>query len=73
MQLTLGTMKNAADRCSMMLQDQAMMRDRNTQREMERLRQHLEDMTTEAGEAVRTMERLNRRLNQQEATGNGNR
>jgi hypothetical protein len=70
MQMTLGNMKNAADRCNVMMQDQAMMRDRDMERDMDRLRQHLQDMTGQAEEAVQTMERLTKRLHQQEqATG----
>lgn len=62
MQMTLGNMRNAAERCNNMLQDPAMMRERDMQQEMERLRLHLQDMTGQADEAVQSMERLNQRL-----------
>lgn len=68
MQMTLGNMKNAAERCNLMLQDRTMMRDRTMQRDMDQLRQHLQDMTGQMDEAVQTMERLTKRLYQQTPT-----
>jgi len=69
MQLTLGNMKNAADHCNIMLQDRDMMQERQMQRDMDQLRQHLQGMTGQAEEVVQTMERLTQRLHQQEKTG----
>lgn len=70
--MTLGNMKNAAERCNLMQQDQQMMRNKEMKQDMDRLRQHLNDMTTQADEAVQTMERLTKRLNQQESSGTSN-
>jgi len=60
--MTLGNMKNAAERCELMLRDREMMRDREMNQEMERMRRHLSDMTDEMEEAIRTMERMAERL-----------
>lgn len=71
-QMALGNMKNAAERCNLMLQDRQMMRDPSMMQDMEQLRRHLHDMTGQAEEAVQTMERLTKRLHQQQPTGGNN-
>lgn len=60
--MTLGNMKNAADRCELMLQDREMMRDREMQQEMEQMQVHLSEMTEKMDEAVQTLERMGERL-----------
>jgi hypothetical protein len=60
--LTIGNLKNAAERCNLMLQDPAMAQDRVMQRDMEQLRLRLNDMTGQAEEAVKAMERIRDRL-----------
>ena len=66
--LTIGTMKNAAERCNLMLQDQEMLQDREMRQEMERLRLHLNDMTGKAEEALTAMDQIRLRLQEQEKT-----
>jgi len=68
--MMLGNMKNAAERCNMMLQDQQMMQDREMRRETERLQKHLQDMTKQMDDAVMTMERMTKRLRNMESAGN---
>lgn len=60
--LTIGNLKNAAERCNLMLQDRTMAQDRVMQRDMEQLRLKLNDMTGQAEEAVKAMERIRDRL-----------
>jgi hypothetical protein len=62
MGMTLGNMKNAAERCDLMLQDREMMRDRDMQQEMQRMQRHLSDMTEQMDDAIQTMERMAERL-----------
>ena len=62
MGMTLGNMKNAAERCDLMLKDREMMRDRDMQQEMQRMQRHLSDMTEQMDEAIQTMERMAERL-----------
>jgi hypothetical protein len=66
--LTIGNLKNAAERCTLMLQDREMAQDRVMQGEMEQLRQRLNDMTGQAEEAVKAMERIRDRLREKENT-----
>jgi len=66
--MTLGNMKNAAERCDLMLRDREMMRDRDMQQDMDRMRNHLTDMTNEMEEALQTMERMVQRM----GAGNSN-
>ncbi|MFN1834131.1 hypothetical protein AB2B38_002620 [Balneola sp. MJW-20] len=65
MHMTLGTIKNAAERCNLMLQDREMMKDQTMKRDMDQLREHIRSMSSQMGEAVQTMERLTKRLYQQ--------
>jgi len=66
MGMTLGNMKNAAERCEMMLKDREMMRDRQMQQDMERMKKHLSDLTTEMDESLKTMERMVQRMKQRQ-------
>jgi predicted PurR-regulated permease PerM len=68
MGMTLGSMKNAAERCEMMLQNKDMMQDRIMRRETDRLREHIHKMTGDMEEAVATMERLMERLHENRPT-----
>ena len=43
-----------------------MLRDRDIQRDMDRLRQHLNNMTAQAEETLKTMEQLRDRLREQD-------
>lgn len=63
--MALGNMKNAAERCDLMMQNKEMMRDKEMQQEMERLQKHLGEMSNQAEDAVQTMERLTKRIQQQ--------
>lgn len=63
--MALGNMKNAAERCDLMMQNQDMMRDKETRQEMEQLQKHLGEMSQQAEDAVQTMERLTKRIHQQ--------
>lgn len=62
MGLMLGNMKNAAERCNLMLQDRQMMQDRDMRKDMDRIREHLHDMTGQLEETLQTMERMTKRL-----------
>ncbi len=62
--LTIGNLKNAAERCNLMLQDPQMNQDRVMQRDMEQLRQRLNDMTGQAEEALQAMNRIRDRLSE---------
>ena len=62
--LTIGNLKNAAERCNMMLQDPQMTQDRDMQQDMEQLRQRLNGMTGQAEEAVKAMDQIRARLHQ---------
>ena len=64
--LTIGNLKNAAERCNMMLQDRQMTQDRAMQQDMEQLRQRLNDMTGQAEEAVKAMDRIRDRLHEKD-------
>lgn len=64
MGMTLGSMRNAAERCEIMLRDRDMMRDGEMRRDMDRMRRHLSDMTDEMEEALKSMERMMRRLHE---------
>lgn len=64
--LTIGNLKNAAERCNLMLQDREMTQDRDMQKDMEQLRQRLNDMTGQAEEAVKAMERIRDRLHEKD-------
>ena len=64
--LTIGNLKNAAERCNLMLQDPQM--DRVMQRDMEQLRQRLNDMTGQAEEALQAMNRIRDRLSEKANT-----
>lgn len=66
--LTIGNLKNAAERCKMMLQDPQMNQDRVMQRDMEQLRQRLNDMTDKAEEALQAMDRIRERLREKSNT-----
>lgn len=74
MHMALGNMKNAVERCDIMLQNEEMIKDRNMQQEMDRLQEHLGEMSAQAEDAVRSMERLTRRVYQQteESSSNDN-
>jgi cell division protein FtsB len=66
--LTIGNLKNAAERCNLMLQDPQMNQDRVMQRDMEQLRQRLNDMTGQAEEALQAMNRIRDRLSEKANT-----
>lgn len=65
--LALGNMKNTANQCSQMLQNQEMMRDRNMQQDMNRMQQHLSGMAGQMEEAVQLMERMTTRLRERQS------
>ncbi|MGM0506299.1 MAG: hypothetical protein ACQER4_03825 [Bacteroidota bacterium] len=60
--MTLGNMKNAAERCELMQRDQEMMRDQEMRRDMDRMHEHLQSMTGNMEEAIQTMEQMNVRM-----------
>lgn len=62
--LMAGQVKNAAERCELMLRDPELIRDREMEREMEQLRTHLQDMGAQIGDAVQSMERMTKRINE---------
>jgi hypothetical protein len=45
--LMLGNMKNAAERCDLMLQNKQMMQNREMRQETQWLQKHLQDMTNQ--------------------------
>lgn len=63
--MALGNMKNAAERCDLMMQNKDMMQDKEMRQEMEQLQKHLGEMSQQAEDAVQTMERLTKRMHQQ--------
>jgi len=70
MGLMLGNMKNAAERCQLMLQDQTMMQDQQMRQDMDQIREQLRDMTGKIEESVQTMERMTKRLRDNPQTSN---
>jgi DNA replication protein DnaD len=62
MGLMLGNMKNTAERCNLMLQNETMMRDREMRQDMDRIRTQLKDMTGQLEESVQSMERITKRM-----------
>ena len=50
-----------------MLKDQEMMRDRQMQQDMQRMRRHLSDLTSEMDESLKTMERMVQRMRERQS------
>jgi len=62
LEITLGNMKNTAERCELMLQNRDMMRNQDMERDMQRMQRHLSEMNEAMDETIQTMERMTRRL-----------
>jgi hypothetical protein len=63
-------LKNATEQCQLMLQDREMLRDRNMDQDMTRLRERLQTMTGDLEESVQAMERLQERIENAETASN---
>ena len=63
-------LKNATEQCQLLLQDRAMLRDRNMDQDMTRLRERLRTMTGTLEESVQAMERLQERIENAQTASN---
>lgn len=62
LEITLGNMKNTAERCEFMLQNRDMMRNQDMERDMQRMQRHFSEMNEAMNEAIKTMESMTQRL-----------